>query len=339
MLPLLDLLAWRAVRAFGSLRLVSGLACIALAAQGLSTHALAQVGEKAIRFVLPNATGSGVDTITRAAQPALSKALGMPVIVENQPGAGGIVGVQTIARAAPDGMTLGVVSNNVVIFPSVYKSLPFKLPDDVTPIAIVGFTPVVLVAHPSVPANNSKELIALLKAKPDQVNYASSGSGTILHLATEMFLDEAGVKATHVPYKGVGPMVTDLIGGQVQFGAVALPSVQGHLKGGALKAIGMATSRRVAAAPDIPTFVEQGLPNYVIEAWFAVIGPKGMSAAEVKKVHDAVAAAFADPGVQESMAKQGNVINVSTTDYARDFFRSEMVKYAALVKKAGVEAQ
>jgi len=313
-------------------------AALALAATLASTNAFAQV-EKSVKFVLPNATGSGVDTITRSAQPALSKALGMPVVVDNQPGAGGIVGVQTITRAAPDGMTLGVVSNNVVIFPSVYKSLPFTLPDDLTPIAIVGFTPVVLVVNPKVPAKDSKELIALLKSKPGEINYASSGSGTILHLAVEMFLDEAGVKATHVPYKGVGPMVTDLIGGQVQFGSVALPSVQGQLKSGTLRAIGMATSKRVAAAPEIPTFVEQGLPGYVVEAWFAVIGPKGMAVADVKRVHDAVVAAFADPAVKEAMAKQGNVINVSTTEYARDFFKTEMVKYAALVKKAGVEAQ
>ena len=309
-----------------------------LCAMALALPAAAQV-EKSVRFVLPNATGSGVDTITRSAQPALSKALGMPIVVDNQPGAGGIVGVQTITRAAPDGLTLGVVSNNVVIFPSVYKTLPFTLPDDITPIAIVGFTPIVLVVNPKVPANNAKEFIALLKSKPGEINYASSGSGTILHLAVEMFLDEAGVKATHVPYKGVGPMVTDLIGGQVQFGTAALPSIQGHLKSGALRAIGMATSQRVAAAPEIPTFVEQGLPNYVVEAWFAVIGPKGMAAADVKRVHDAVVAAFADPAVKEAMAKQGNVINVSTTDYARDFFRTEMVKYAAIVKKAGIEAQ
>ena len=318
-----------------SLPCLAGLAGLALA----TSVAFAQVGEKAVRFVLPNATGSGVDTITRSAQPALSKALGLPVIVENQPGAGGVVGVQTLTRAAPDGMTLGIVSNNLVIFPSVYKSLPFELPADITPIAIIGFTPIVLVVNPKVPANNAKELIALLKSKPGEANYASSGSGTILHLAVEMFLDEAGVKATHVPYKGVGPMVTDLIGGQVQFGTTALPSVQGHLKGGALRAIGMATSKRVAAAPEIPTFVEQGLPGYVVEAWFAVVGPKGMSAANVKRVHDAVTAAFDDPAVKEAMAKQGNVINVSTSDYARDFFKSEMVKYAALVKKAGVEAQ
>ena len=302
-------------------------------------RASAQVGEKVVRFVLPNATGSGVDTITRAAQPALSKALNAQVIVDNQPGAGGIVGLQALARAAPDGYTLSVVSNNVVIFPSVLKSMPFDMPGDFTPIAIIGYTPVVLVVNPKVPASNAKEFIALLKSKPGELNYASGGNGTILHLATEMFLDEAGVKAKHIPYKGVGPMVTDLIGGQVEFGTVALPSVQGHLKSGALRAIGIATDKRTPAAPEIPTFIEQGLTRYVVEAWFAVLGPKNMAAADVQRVHKAVVAAFDDPAVKESMGKQGNVINVLPQDRALPFFRSELVKYATLVKKAGVELQ
>ena len=307
-----------------------------LAAAG---RAAAQVGEKVVRFVLPNATGSGVDAITRSAQPALAKALGHQVIVDNQPGAGGIVGLQTLARSAPDGFTLSVVSNNVVIFPSVLKSMPFDMPGDFTPIAIVGYTPVVLVVNPKVAAANAKEFIALLKSKPGELNYASGGNGTILHLATEMFLDEAGVKAKHIPYKGVGPMVTDLVGGQVEFGTVALPSVQSHLKSGTLRAIGIATDKRTPAAPEIPTFIEQGLPKYVVEAWFAVLGPKNMPAAEVQRVHRAVATAFDDPAVKESMGKQGNVINVLPQDRALPFFRSELVKYAALVKKAGVEPQ
>ena len=315
----------------------SALLGIALAA--VSATAAAQLGDKSVRFILPNATGSGVDAITRTAQSALARALGMAVVVENQPGAGGIVGVQAIARAAPDGLTLGVVSNNVVIFPSVYKTLPFDLATDITPIAIVGYTPIVLVVNPKVPAQNSKEFVALLKSKPGEINYASGGNGTILHLASEMYTDEAGVKATHVPYKGVGPMLTDLIGGQVQFATAALPSVQAHLKSGALRAIGVGTAQRVAAAPEIPTIAEQGLPGYVVEAWFAVIGPKGMAAADVKRAHDAVAAAFADPVVRDAMARQGNVINVGSSDQAKDFFRTEMAKYARLVKKAGIELQ
>jgi tripartite-type tricarboxylate transporter receptor subunit TctC len=299
----------------------------------------AQAGEKAVRFVLPNATGSGVDAITRTAQPALAKALGLPVVVENQPGAGGVVGLTTLARSAPDGMTLSVVSNNVVIFPSVIKQLPFEMPGDFTPIAMVGATPIVLVVNPKVAAANSKEFVALLKSKPDQLNYASGGIGTILHLATAMFLEEAGASAKHIPYKGVGPMVTDLIGGQVEFATAALPSVQAHLKSGALKAIGVGTRERTPAAPDIPTFVEQGLPGYVVEAWFAVLGPKGMSAADVKRVHAAVVAAFGDPAVKEAMARQGNVIAIGSPEQAATTFRSELTKYAALSKKVGLEAK
>lgn len=313
------------------------IAAIGMAVAG-STLAQAP-SDKTVKFVLPNAVASGVDTITRSAQQALSKALGQAVVVENQPGAGGVVGIQTLTRAAPDGLTLSVVSNNVVIFPAVIKNLPFDLHTDVTPIAICGYTPIVLVVNPKVPAQNAKEFIAFLKARNGEANYASGGNGTILHLAAEMFVDEAGAKARHIPYKGVGPMLTDLISGQVDFATAALPSVQQHLKSGALRAIGVGTSQRVAAAPEIATFVEQGLPGYVVEAWFAVLGPKGMAAADVRRINAAFVTAFADPALKEAMAKQGNVINISTADYAQKFFKDEMVKYASLVKKAGLEPQ
>jgi tripartite-type tricarboxylate transporter receptor subunit TctC len=292
---------------------------LTVAAAGLSAVpcAFAQ-SDRPVRFILPNATRSGVDAS----------------------GAGGVVGLQALARSAPDGYTLSVVSNNVVIFPSVIKSLPFDMPGDFTPIAVVGATPMVLVVNPTkVPATNSKEFVALLKSKPGALNFASGGNGTILHLATELFLEEAGVTAKHIPYKGVGPMVTDLIGGQVEFGTAALPSVQAHIRSGALRPIGMLTAQRSAAAPDIPTFAEQGLTNFVVDAWFAVIGPKGMSPAAVKKAHDAVVAAFSDPAVKEAMAKQGNAIHISTPEQAQATFRSELAKYAALVKKAGIEPQ
>jgi tripartite-type tricarboxylate transporter receptor subunit TctC len=308
----------------------------AMAVPGL---ALAQA-DRPVKFILPNATGSGVDTITRAAAPALGRALGTSVVVENQAGASGIIGLQAMAKNPPDGFTLSVVSNNVVIFPSVIKNLPFEMPGDFTPIAVVGATPLVLVANPQrVPAANGREFIAALKAKPDGFNFGSGGTGTILHLAAEMFVDEAGVKARHIPYKGVGPMVTDLLGGQIDFAVVALPSVQQHIKSGALKAVGMCGDKRNAAAPDVPTFVEQGLPGYVIDAWFGVLGPKGMSAATVKKVHDALVTAFNDPSVKEAMAKQGNTIAISSVDQAQKAFRSEMERFATLVKKVGIEPQ
>jgi len=315
---------------------VAALTSVVVTAPGLS---FAQT-DRPIKFILPNATGSGVDAITRAAAPALGKALGANVVVENQAGAGGLVGLQALSKNLPDGFTLSVVSNNVVIFPSVMKSLPFDMPGDFTPIAIVGSTPMILVVNPQkVLATNSREFIAALKAKPEGYNFGSGGNGTILHLAAEMFLDEAKVNARHIPYKGVGPMVTDLLGGQIDFAVVALPSVQQHIKSGALRAIGACADKRTAAAPDIPTFVEQGLSGYTMEAWFAVIGPKGMAPALVKKVHDAVVVAFNDPGVKDTMAKQGNTISITSTEQAHKGFRTELAKYAALVKKAGIEPQ
>lgn len=307
----------------------------ALAAAALP--ALAQGGsDKPVRIVLPISAGSGVDAIARAAAPALGKAFGQPVVIENLPGAGGITGTSAVVKAAPDGLTLGMVSNNHVINPSVYKKMPFDALNDITPISVVGATPLVLVVNPKMPAKNVKELVALLKAKPDGYNYASSGNGTIIHLAGEMFMDEAGVKARHIPYKGTGPMVTDMIAGQVEIGVVALPAVQQHIKSGALRAIGLCGPARSPAAPEIPTVAEQGLPNYSVEGWFAVIGPGRLPAAEVKRVHDAIVAAFGTAEVREAMDKQGNIIKPTTPEEAARYFRSEAERYAALVKKANV---
>jgi len=315
----------RAVLGFG--------ACAAALA---ACPALAQGSDKPVRFILPISAGSGVDAIVRAASVALGKAFGQPVVVENLPGAGGITGTSVLVKAAPDGLTLGVVSNNHVINPAVYKKMPFDAITDVTPISVVGATPLVLVVNPKLPAKNVKELVALLRARPESYNYASSGNGTIIHLAGEMFMDEAGVKARHIPYKGTGPMVTDMIAGQVEMGVVALPAVQPHLKSGALRAVGLCGPARSPAAPDIPTIAEQGLPNYAVEGWFAVIGPPKMQAADVQRVHDAVAAAFTSAEVRDAMDKQGNIIKPTSSEQAASYFRSEAARYAALVKKANV---
>ncbi len=311
---------------------------MAVATVGLASGTVfAQSDRPVVRVILPNAVGSGVDALARAAEPAFAKALGASLVIDNQPGAGGVIGLQTLAHSKPDGSTLSIVSNNVVIFPSVLKSVPFKMPDDFTPIAMLGSTPLVLVVNPTVPAKNSKEFVDLLKRKPRTLNFGSGGNGTILHLTAEMFLDEAGATANHIPFKGVGPMVTDLIGGQIDFAVAALPSVQAHIASGRLRAIGVATAQRLPGTPDIPTFAEQGLPGYVVEAWLALIGPKGMAPADGKRVHAAVVTAFNDPGFRAAMVKQGNAIQISTPEQAVTTFKSELVKYARLVKKAGVE--
>lgn len=316
-------------------RLIAG----TLAACAHGTTTLAQSNERPLRIILPVGAGSGVDTITRAMAPALGRALGgQAVVIENQPGAGGITGTHAMIKSPADGHTISLVSNNHVIYPSVYRSLPFDPVADITPIAVIGSTPMVLVVNAQkVPARTVAELIAFFKAKPGAYNYASSGNGTILHLAAEMFVDEAGVEVRHIPYKGVGPMLADIIGGQVEMGVSALPTVQGHLKTGALRAIGIGSTTRVAAAPEIPTIAEQGLPNYNVDGWFAAVGPARLPADQVRRLHAALVGAFAAPEVREAMARQGNTIAPTTPEAAGQFFRSELAKYARLVQKAGVK--
>jgi len=316
-------------------RTVLALAGAILAAASGVVHA--QSGSP-MRVILPVSAGSGVDTIMRAAQNDLSKALGgQPIVIENMPGAGGITGTAALVKAAPDGNTIAVVSNNHAVNPSVYKKLPYDSLKDITPISVIGSTPLVLVVNPTkLPVKNAKELQALLKANPGTYNFASSGNGTIIHLAGEMFVEAAGVDAKHIPYKGVGPQLTDLMGGQVDFGVVALPAVQGHLKSGALRAIGVMGKSRVASLPDLPTIAEQGFPDVDVAGWFAVIGPARLPPAQVKRIHDAFAAAFSAPDVKATMAKQENVIAPTTPEEATRFFASEEDRYAKLVKKANV---
>lgn len=311
----------------------------ALLALVLAGSASAQ-RERPYTFILPGTAGSGVDIVVRAAAPALAKALGGTVVVDNQPGAGGLVGTTALVRAQPDGHTLSMVSSNHAIYPSVYKSLPFDPVADITPIAVVGSTPIVLVVNPvRMPARDARELVALLKANPDKYNYGSAGNGSILHLAGEMLLDEAGVKATHVPYKGATPMLADLLGGQVDFALAALPTVQQHLKSGALVAIGVTGPRRVPIAQDIPTMAEQGLPGYVIETWFAVVGPAKIAPAEVARINAAVVTAFAAPDVREAMARQGNTIEVSTPEHAAKFIADAVARYGKLARAARLMPQ
>jgi tripartite-type tricarboxylate transporter receptor subunit TctC len=316
-----------------------GVAAGSMAALGAPATLLAQSSDKVVKFILPVSAGSGVDGITRAAQNAIAKALGQSVVIDNQPGAGGVVGTAAMIKSAPDGLTLSMVSNNHVIYPSVLKSVPFDPVADITPIAVIGATPLVLVVNPKVPAKDMKELVALFKANPGKYNYASSGNGTILHLAPEMFKDVTQTFVTHIPYRGVAPMLQDIITGQVDMGVLALPSAQAHIKNGTMRAICVSAPARIPAAPDIPTAAEQGYPGYMVEGWIAVVGPKGLPAEQVKRINAAFVAAFATPEVRESMAKQGNTINVSTPEFALAHFKSELVKYAALVKKAGVVPQ
>ncbi|TFY99804.1 Bug family tripartite tricarboxylate transporter substrate binding protein [Ramlibacter rhizophilus] len=313
------------------------LATVASALAFALLPATAQSGDP-LRVILPVGAGSGVDTIVRAAQNALGKELNRPVVIENLPGAGGITGTSQIVKAAPDGRTIGIVSNNHAVNPSVFKNMPYDSLADITPITVIGQTPFVLVVNPQkLPVNNAKELQAALKAKPGHYNFASSGNGTILHLAAEMYNDAANVQARHIPYKGVGPMINDLLSGQVDYAVLAVPAVQGHLKAGTLRAVGITGDQRVPSMPELPTVQEQGFPTVDVGGWFAAVGPKGMAPAEVQRLQAAIARAWATPEVQQAMAKQTNIINPSTPQAAAEFMRAEQARYAKLVASAGVK--
>lgn len=302
-----------------------------------SPHVFAQ-STMPMRVILPVGPGSGVDVIVRAAQGALSRALGgQPVVIENLPGAGGITGTQALVKAAPDGNTIAFISNNHAVNPSVFRKMPYDSLGDITPITVVGGSHFVLVVNAkTVPARNARELQAFLKAKPDRYNYGSSGNGTIIHLAGEMFVEAAGVEIRHIPYKGMGPLITDILGGQIEMGVSAVQAVQAHLKSGALHAIGVMGKQRIGSLPEVPTIAEQGFPAVDVAGWFAVIAPKGLPTIQVRRLHDAVAAAFNDPEVNAAMAQQDNFIGPTTPETAAQFLKTEQDRYARLVRKAGI---
>ena len=314
-----------------------GLLSLAVAALATALAPSAANAAPPLRVILPVSAGSGVDVIVRSAQVALTKALdGQAVVIENMPGAGGITGTQALVKAAPDGNTIAIVSNNHSVNPSVFKKLPYDSLGDITPITVIGGSPFVFVVNPKLPAKNAKELQALLKSKPSELNFASSGNGTIIHLAGEMMIEAVGGNARHIPYKGMGPMITDLMGGQVEMGASAVAAVQGQIKQGSLRPIGVMGKERVKSLPDVPTIAEQGFPDVDVAGWFAAVGPKGLPPAQVKRLHDALVAAFNDPDVKAGFAQRDDFLILDTPEQSAQFLKSEQERYARLVEKAKV---
>jgi tripartite-type tricarboxylate transporter receptor subunit TctC len=327
-----------AIKASLSRRTVLALAALATLS-GIHATGFAQ-NNPSLRVILPLSVGSGVDLITRSAQNALSAGLdGQSVVIENISGAGGIIGTQALVRSKPDGATVGIISNNHSVNPSVIKHIPYDSLGDITPISIIGGSHFVFVVNPAkVPARHAKALQAYLQSKPDTLNYGSSGNGTILHLAAEMFLQAAGTQARHTPYRGTGPMVVDIIGGQVEMGVAALDAVQSQLRAGTLHAIGVMGQQRLSSLPDIPTFIEQGFPTVDIGGWFAVVGPKGMPAEQVARLHAGFAKGFSDPTVKEGFAARDNFLTLSSPEQAREFLTKEQQRYGELAKNANITA-
>ena len=292
--------------------------------------------DKSVRMIVPNAPGSSVDALARTVGNQLAKSAGGPIVIENLPGAGGVPGTTQLTRAPKDGMTLGMVSNNHVVNASLYKKMPYDAIKDVTPITVIAGSPFVLVAHPSVQAKDLKELIALAKANPDSINYGSSGNGTILHLAGEALQHDAGIKLRHVPYKGTGQLTTDLLGGQIQLAFLGVTGAAQHIKSGKLRAIGVSTATPSSILPDVPPLSQQGVPNYNLQGWIALIGPAGLPGPVVSKLYSDTKALLATKEIQDALTAQGFTGMGTPPDETAHLFQAEMSKYAKLIKQSGM---
>jgi tripartite-type tricarboxylate transporter receptor subunit TctC len=291
-----------------------------------------------IRLIAPFATGGSTDVLARAIAPELSKRLGQQVIVENRTGAGGNIGIDAVAKAAPDGYTIGMASPGpIVVNVTLLSSLPYDPIKDLAPIAMVADLPIVLVANSSVQANNVKELIALERANPGKLSFASAGTGTTMHLSGELFNVMAGTKLVHVPYRGGGAAITDLLGGQVQLGFLDLPSVAGHVKGGRIKLLAVGNNKRAQSEPDLPTIAESGVAGYETSGWFGVVAPARTPAAIIARLNTEIVNVLNMPSVRDYLLKQGIEPRSSTPDQFAAFIKSEIPKWAEVIRFAGVK--
>jgi tripartite-type tricarboxylate transporter receptor subunit TctC len=319
---------------------LTGIALLAVLA--LAGHAQGQAWpNKPIRWIVGFAPGGGTDIVGRALALKVADALGQPVIIENRAGAAGTIGADVVAKAPADGYTflVGHVNSNAIA-PYVLAKIPYDPVADFTPITYIGYVPNVLVVNPSVSAKSVDELIELAKKEPGKITYASSGVGSTQHLAGALFNKIAGTTMVHVPYKGSGQAIVDLIGGQVNINFDTMPPVLEHVKAGKIRALAISTPQRVAQLPDVPTFEEKGIKGFDVTNWYSIMGPKGLPKDIVEKMDAAVKKAMADPGVRPTLEAQGVQFGgARTPDEFGNFIKAELAKYAKLVKELGVTAQ
>jgi len=292
---------------------------------------------KPVRLVVPFPPGGGTDVIARIIAPRLGESLGQQIVVDNRAGANGNVGTEFVARAASDGYTLLLNgSGTLAINPGLYEKLPYDALRDFAPIGLAVGQPSMLVVHPSLPAGTVKELIALARKRPGELNYASSGNGSLAHLAAEIFAQSAGVKMVHVPYKGAGPSIVDLIAGQVHLVFASSPSVAPHVASGRLRVLGVTTAKRVAATPEVPTIAESGVPGFEIVGWYGLLAPAGTTAEIVSRLNAALVRALGLADVKDKLAANGLEVSTSTPRGFADFMAAEIAKYSKVVRASGI---
>ena len=308
-----------------------------LAALALSTAALGQdFPAKPVRVIVPYAAGGGADILARLVGQQLSDRLKQPVVVENRGGGSNTIGMTAVATAPKDGYTLGLATPVFVMTPSLMKNHPYDPLKDFEPVAMIGFTPLVLVVHPSVNAKTTKEFIALAKSKPGALNFASLGAATTQGLAASMFNAMTGIDAVQVPYKGSAPGTADLLAGNVQFMFNALPSMLQHIQAGKIRALGVSGSNRSAQLPDVPP-LREAVPGYEVVTWYSFVAPAGTPKAVVERLNREISAIVESPQMKEKLREQGLEADAMTPDQLAALYRNEFAKWAKVIRDAKIE--
>jgi len=317
------------------------LAAAALAAAALLPGAAGaqEYPSKAIRFLVPIAPGGLTDTLTRMLGQGLSAKLGQPVVVENRPGAGGIIGMEAAAKSAPDGYTIIMVYQGVAsVNPVLYAKPPYVTLRDFVPVAQVATFPLVLVVNPEVGAKSAKEFIDLARAKPGAMNYGSAGNATTAHLSMELFKRSAGIDLVHVPYKGEAPALAEVMAGRVAGMFATLTVARPQLQAGKVRALGIATRERSGLAPDIPTIAESGLPGFEVNGWYGVLAPAGTPAPIVERLNRELNAVLREPEMRERMLKSGVEPQGTGVEAARKLIADETERWRQIITAAGIKA-
>jgi tripartite-type tricarboxylate transporter receptor subunit TctC len=295
--------------------------------------------ERPVKLVVPYAAGGSADIVARLISDEWGKALSKPVFIENKAGAGGNLGVDAVAKSAPDGYTIGLQTVSLAINAALTVKMPYDTLKDLAPIGMVASSQHVLVVNSNLPAKDVKELIALAKSKPGKLTYGSAGAGSTFHMSAELFRAVAGVTIVHIPYRGGGPALTDTIGGQVDMSFPVLSAAQGHVQAGKLRALGVTGSKRSPLLPNVPTMAEAGLPGYAFETWFMVFAPAATPKPVIGKLNATLDTVLQSATVKERMAKEGFEATPSTPAQARTRLETEMPNWAKLVKERGITAE
>ena len=290
-----------------------------------------------VRIIVPFAAGGPADIYGRVLGQHLQETLGQPFVIEDRPGGGSLIGTDAVAKSAPDGYTLLVMSNTHTVNESLIAKKPFELMRDFVPVSPINFSDLVLVVHPSVPANSLKELLALVKSRPHGLNYASSGPGTPYHMAGELFKAMAGLDIVHVPYKGSSGARTDVMGGQVQMMFDAITTMAPNIRAGKVKGMATSGSKRSTALPEVPTLSEAGVPGYESVIWIGVMAPTGTPKPIVDRLNAEIVKIVSRPDIREAWAKQGAAPMIQTPEQFGQFLKNDIVKWAKVVKVSGAK--